>query len=102
MEWNRGQARFATLAWRVLMLLVVWGLALHFTVRAVTAFADNYRISRELASATSEYNEKFRQYSEQLWKGERLANDREYQRKMLKDSYYYFERDEMPIVVVDE
>ncbi len=96
------RGKLGTLLWRLLMLLLVWGLALHFTVRAVSAFTEHHRISRALATATSQYNEEFRRYSEQLWEGERLANDREYQRRMLKDSYYYFERDEMPIVIVEE
>lgn len=101
-EGKPARDRLGTLLWRLVMLLMVWGLALHFTVRAVSAFTEHHRISRALATATSEYNDKFRDYSNQLWEGERLANDRDYQRKMLKDSYYYFERDEQPIVIVDE
>lgn len=89
-------------AWRAALLLLVWGLCLHFAVRIVATCVQQRQLSRELAREQAEYRRLYEQYAEQLWEGDRLAHDRAYQRRILKDSYYYFEQDEQPLIVIDE
>jgi hypothetical protein len=94
--------KLGTLLIRLAMLLVVWGLVVHFAVRTVVTFAQYRAVSRELAQASAQYDRMFSEYSEQLWVGDRLANDRTYQRQILKDSYYYYEPDEQPLIIVNQ
>lgn len=87
---------------RAVILLLVWGLFLHFAVRAAAVFVQYRQVSRALTQKDVEYRKMYQQYAEQLWEGERLERDREYQRRILKDTYYYFERDEQPLIIVDQ
>jgi len=94
--------KFRTLLMRLVMLLFVWGLAVHFISRTVVTYSQYRTVSRELAQVSAEYDRMFHDYSEQLWEGDRLENDKEYQRQILKNSYYYYEANERPMIIVDE
>ncbi len=94
--------KFRTLLMRLVALLFVWGLVIHFISRTVVTYSQYRAVSRELAQASAEYDRMFHDYSDRLWEGDRLANDKEYQRQLLKNSYYYYEADEQPMIVVDQ
>ena len=87
---------------RLALLLIVWGLVVYFVVSITTTYIRYRAVSRELAQVSKEYDRMFRTYSEQLWEGDRLANDRQYQRQILKNSYYYYEPDEQPLIIVNQ
>lgn len=87
---------------RFMLLIAIWGLVIHFTSRASVTYIEYRKASSELSQVSAEYDRLFHDYSEQLWEGERLKQDKEYQRQILKDSYYYFEPSETPLIVVDE
>lgn len=94
--------KFRTLLVRLALLLIVWGLVIHFISRTVVTYSQYRAVSRELAQVSAEYDRMFHDYSEQLWEGDRLENDKEYQRQILKNSYYYYEANERPMIIVDE
>lgn len=94
--------KFRTLLVRLAWLLIIWGLVVHFISRTVVTYSQYRVVSRELAQVSAEYDRMFHAYSEQLWEGDRLENDREYQRQLLKNSYYYYEANERPMIIVDE
>jgi hypothetical protein len=94
--------KLGVLLMRLALLLIVWGLVVYFIVSIASTYMRYRAVSHELAQVSREYDKMFRTYSEQLWEGDRLANDRQYQRQILKNSYYYYEKDEQPLIVVDQ
>ena len=94
--------KLSVLLLRLAMLLIVWGLVVYFVVSVASTYVRYRAVSRELAQVSKEYDRMFKAYSEQLWEGDRLANDRQYQRQILKNSYYYYEPDEQPLIIVNQ
>ena len=89
-------------AGKIAVLLVVYALFLHFTVLAIVKGLDLRERSLTFSDRDVQYRRMYRVYAEQLWEGQRLEGDREYQRKILKDTYLYYEPNERPVIVVEE
>ncbi len=89
-------------AGKIAVLLVVYALFLHFTVLAVVKGLELRERSRTFSDRDVQYRRMYHVYAEQLWEGQRLESDREYQRKILKDTYLYYEPNERPVIVVEE
>jgi hypothetical protein len=87
---------------KVVVLLVVYALFLHFAVLAIVKGLELRERSLTFSDKDVQYRRMYRVYAEQLWEGQRLESDREYQRKILKDTYLYFEPNERPVIVVEE
>lgn len=87
---------------KVAVLLAVYALFLHFAALAVVKGLELRERSLAYSNRDVQYRRMYRVYAEQLWEGQRLESDREYQRKILKDTYLYYEPNERPVIVVDE
>ena len=87
---------------KVAVLLAVYALFLHFAVLAAVKGLELRERSAAFSDKDVQYRRMYRVYAEQLWEGQRLESDREYQRKILKDTYLYYEPNERPVIVVEE
>ena len=94
--------RIFTLILRSIMLVLIWGLAVTASVRAIDGLVDHRYLAGTVYKLSQQYDERLSQYARLLVDGERIANDREYQIELLKRRFGYTERDETPIIVIEE
>ena len=94
--------RTFTLILRLLVLVLIWGLAFTASVRAIDGLVDHRKLTRIVSELSEQYNERLAEYAQLLVEGERIANDRAYQIELLKRRFGYTERDETPIVIIEE
>ena len=85
---------------RVLLLLIIWGLAGAVSVRAVAQAVTHRRMLRETAVLQQEYDALLEQYAATLAEGQRLSSDHDYQLELLKQEFGYTAPDETPIVIL--
>ncbi len=99
---KRARFHLLELLKRMFTLIVIYGLLLYFLVNSVVSYVEYRRVANELAQRTTEYEVLFKKYTEELVKAEKLESDPEYQRSILKESQLYVERDEEPLIIIDE
>ncbi len=87
---------------KIAVLLAVYALFLHFTALAVIKGLELRERAQAYSSRDLQYRRMYHIYAEELWEGQRLESDREYQRKILKDTHLYYEPNEQPVIVVEE
>lgn len=87
---------------KAILLLVIYAFFLYFAVSSIFKLVEHRRLANELASEDKSYEKLFEQYSRALLEAEKLEGDKDYQRKVLKESNLYLEKDEEQIVIYEE
>ncbi len=88
--------------YRTIILLVIYGAFLHFSVSTIYKYLEYRKTSSDLKANLMRYEELFRNYTDALVKSERLKKNPMYQREVLKKSELFIEMDEEPLIIVDQ
>jgi len=87
---------------KMILLLFIYGAVLHVALKSVFKYLELRQLSRELAIEKTDYERLLKEYSEALLVSSKLKGDAEFQRSILKESGYYFELNEEPLVIIEE
>lgn len=87
---------------KMMVLLLIYGAVLHVSLKTLFKYLELKQLSRELALSKTDYEKLLKEYSKALLESSKLKGDVEFQRKILRESGYYFELNEEPLVIIEE